>query len=460
MNRIKISGSHYELLKSHLFPGDGLEAVAIAICGRSIRGKNHTLLVQDIVPVPYDLCLERREDFVKWPTDFINTLIEKANDKSLAIIKIHCHPMYYEEFSELDDESDHTLFTSIHAWIDDDMPHASCVMLPDGRIFGRFFLNDMSTEVVNEITVAGSDFIKWTYADVNSTIKQEAQIRNLQTFGRATIELLNKLKIGVVGCSGTGSPTIEMLVRLGVGTLVLADPDYIDIVNLNRIIGSTKQDALQKKAKIKVMERTIESIGMGTQSITFESSIANAEVIKELTECDILFGCVDSIEGRHFLNLISSYYLVPLFDIGIRLDADGNGGIDSINGTVHYIQPHGSSLLSRGVYDLEKLRSESILRVDPEEYERNGYLSKAGESNPAVISVNTQVAATAVNELLARIHPYRNESNSDFETVRIGISNGVTYLEGASDACKYFSKQTGKGDTVPLLGLIEFSNVK
>ncbi|WP_118194308.1 ThiF family adenylyltransferase [Albibacterium indicum] len=454
MNRIKISGSHYEQLKSHLFPGDGLEAVAIAICGRSIHGNNHTLLVQDIVPVPYDVCFERRGDIVHWPTDFINPLIEKAADQSLAIIKMHCHPVHFEQFSVLDDESDHTLFTSIHAWLDDDMPHASCIMLPDGRLFGRFFFNDMSTDVAHEITVAGSDIIKWNYDIGNSFIEHGAQTRNLQAFGKGTTALLNNLKIGVVGCSGTGSPTIEMLTRLGVGTLVLVDPDHIDTVNLNRITGSTKQDAVQKMAKVQVMQRTIDSIGIGTRTIVFQSNIVNVDVVKELADCDILFGCVDSIEGRHFLNLISSYYLVPLFDLGVRFDADGKGGIDSINGTVHYVQPHGSSLLSREVYDPERLRAESILRVDPEEYERNGYLAKAGESNPAVISVNTQIAATAINELLARIHPYRNDPNSESETVRIGISNGVSYMEETTDTCGYFCKQTGKGDTVPLLGSI------
>lgn len=457
MNKIKISGVHYEQLRSHLFPGDGLEAVAIAVCGRSTHHGNHTLLVQEIIPVPYDACIERRGDFVHWPTAFINPLLEKASKKNLAIIKVHCHPMHYEQFSKLDDASDQTLFESIHAWLDDDMPHASCIMLPDGRLFGRFFFNDMSTDIVHEFNVVGSDFIKWNYNHADSFIEQDAQTRNLQAFGKGTTSLLNSLKVGVVGCSGTGSPTIEMLTRLGVGKLVLVDPDYIDTVNLNRIIGSTKQDAIDKKPKVEAMQRTIDNIGIGSQVTTFESNIINGDVIKELADCDVLFGCVDSAEGRHILNMISSHYIIPLFDLGVRLDADGKGGIDAINGSVHYVQPHCSSLLSREVYDLERVRAESIRRTDKDEYERNGYLAKAGESSPAVISVNTQVASTAVNEFLARVHPYRSVPNSDSETVRIGISNGISYLDEPTASCAYFCKQTGKGDTSPLLGLIELS---
>lgn len=457
MNRIKLSGHHYTRLKEHLFPGDGLEAVAIAICGRSIHDNHHTLVVQDIIPVPYDVCIERHGDFVHWPTDFINSLLEIASKKKLAIVKIHCHPMYYEQFSELDNESDQTLFTSIHAWLDDDMPHASCIMLPDGRLFGRFFFNDLSQESVHEIIIAGSDFIKWKYNLADSYIDNQAQTRNQQTFGKKTTALLNGLKIGVVGCSGTGSPTIEMLTRLGVGKLVIVDPDYVDTVNLNRIIGSTKQDALTQIHKTKVMKRNIANIDIGTEVIAFASNILNKNVIKELADCDVIFGCVDSVEGRHILNIISSHYIIPLIDLGVRLDADGKGGIDSINGSVHYVQPHGSSLYSRGVYDLEQLRSESIQRTNKNEYERNGYLAKAGESSPAVISVNMQVASTAVNEFLARVHPYRSEPNSDSETVRVCISNGVSYLESQTEQCTFFSKLTGKGDTSPLLKLIELS---
>src|SRR5690606_29775375 len=142
---------------------------------------------------------------------------------------------------------------------------------------------------------------------------------------------------------------------------------------------------------------------------------------------------------------------------GVRLDADGNGGIHSINGSVHYVQPHSSSLLSREVYTIDRVKSESIKRTDHQEYERNGYLMKEGESSPAVISVNMQVASTGINDFLARLHSYRNESNSDFETVRIGISNGLSYMEGVTSQCPFFSKYTGKGDTTPLLGMIEFS---
>lgn len=465
MNRLKISGEHYKKLQKHLFPGDDKEAVALALCGRSIYEGNHTLCVQEILLIPYELCFERRGDFVHWPTDLINPLLEKSLGKKLAIVKIHSHPgvseegLFYEHFSEIDNESDNLLFKSIHAWLDDDLPHASCIMLPDKRIFGRFFNVKLETEKIHQVSVIGSNIEIWNYSDDSNQMNEDAQIRNMQTFGEKTIRTLNKLKIGVVGCSGTGSPTIEQLKRLGVGELVLIDPDFVDFLNLNRILGSTIEDAKSKEKKVNIMKRSINEVGLGTKVTSYCSHILTNETVKALAECDILFGCVDGAEGRHVLNLISSYYIIPLFDMGVKLDADGQGGINGIYGSVHYIQPNGSSLLSRGQYNIEALKSEGIKRTNNEEFERNKYLAEVIKSSPAVISINMQVSAIAINDFLARIHPYRNISNEDIDAVRVLFSDCSTYPEILNETCPVFNNYVGKGDVDPLIGNLELSHV-
>ena len=109
-----------------------MEAVGIALCGKHFYKGNQTLLVQDFYPVPYDVC-ERTEDYLRWSSDFINPLLEKAQKENLSLLKIHCHPSGYDSFSDLDNESDYALFVSIHSWLQSNYPHSSCVMLPDGK---------------------------------------------------------------------------------------------------------------------------------------------------------------------------------------------------------------------------------------------------------------------------------------------------------------------------------------
>jgi hypothetical protein len=459
MNKIRISGVHYDALHRHLFPRDGKEAVAIALCGRSEHGDDQVLLVQELFLVPHAACLVREPDRVLWPTSLIDEALQKAARSKMAIVKIHCHPGYYEQFSPSDNASDDALFKCIHAWLDDDRPHASCIMLPDGRVFGRFFLPSMEIELLHQFSVAGSRIEHWYYGS-EADYKESLQLRNLQAFGPATIGILSRMKIAVLGCSGTGSPTIEQLKRLGVGELLLVDPDYVDFLNLNRIIGSTYRDAQAKRAKTEVMEREIGKTGFGTRVRMYTDFVSTREIVEDLTTCDLIFSCVDGAEGRHIANLVSSFYLIPLIDMGVKFTCAADGSIHAIFGSVHFVQPGGSSLLSRGQYDLHNLRGEAIRRANQEEAARNQYLAAAGVSSPAVISINMQVSATAVNEFLARIHPYRNIAGEDVDVVRIHFADCSTFYEGGFEPCPFFQKYVGRGDMDPLLNNPEFSHVQ
>jgi hypothetical protein len=49
------------------------------------------------------------------------------------------------------------------------------------------------------------------------------------------------------------------------------------------------------------------------------------------------------------------------------------------------------------------------------------------EGRPAVIGINTQIAAPAINEFLARLHPFRYTSNSEFSSVRTSFIQGEHY---------------------------------
>src|SRR5260370_10978397 len=91
--------------------------------------------------------------------------------------------------------------------------------------------------------------------------------------------------------------------------------------------------------------------------------------VYELATCDVLFGCTDSIEARDLLNRVAVFYSIPYFDLGVQLRADGLGGVDTICGSVHFVVPDGSSLLSRGVYTAEMLHAEALSRTDPDRYE-------------------------------------------------------------------------------------------
>ena len=270
------------------------------------------------------------------------------------------------------------------------------------------------------------------------------------------------LSVAVVGCSGTGGPLIEMLARLGVGRLVLIDPDVVEMKNLNRIPNSRLEDAYLKRPKVEVMARAIAAMGLHTEVEIIQGDLASPETVKAVAGCDVAFGCMDSIEGRHLLNRLATFYLLPYFDLGVRLDADGNGGIENAAGTIHFIRPDGSTLKDRRVYTSEELEADGLRRTDPATYRervRVGYIRGVREDRPAVISINTQVASAAVNELLARLHRYRLDGNDEFATVRLNFMDGRTYPEREPAASRMFFKYAGQGDVAPLLSMPSLSEV-
>src|SRR5258706_11144601 len=99
-------------------------------------------------------------------------------------------------------------------------------------------------------------------------------------------------------CSGTGSPLIEQLARLGFGRLVLVDPDSVEERNLNRIVNSWREDAYLKRPKVEAMARAIAAMGFGTEVEIIHDHLASPGVVKAVAECDVLFGCMDGVEGR------------------------------------------------------------------------------------------------------------------------------------------------------------------
>jgi hypothetical protein len=447
-----MTGAQHEELRSHLFPGDGCEAVALLLCGRRAGKTRHVLTVRRVLAIPYEVC-DRRPDRITWPTDFVDDLITDAFRTGAALVKIHGHGGNYRQFSPTDDLSDRSLFASVTSLLDNNLPHGSLIMMEDGELFGRVIGEDGDfIQPFDSIMSVGEDLRIWNRA--SEADQREFTRRHAQAFGSGTTAILRELSAAVIGASGTGSIVIEQLARLGIGRLVNVDPDFVEEKNLNRILNTGMEDATNKVPKVLAIENAIRRMGLGTDVTSIRGNLIEPETIRKVAECDVVFGCMDGVEGRHMLNRLATFYNLPYFDVGVRLDADGLGGIDRIAAAVHYLQPGSSSLLSRGVYTMARLEAEEIRRVDAEMYRRQvkeGYLRGVQEDRPAVISVNMFFASLAVNEFLARIHPYRTRPNGEFAYLGGSLSEMNFYPEQESLCCELLARHVGRGDVAPLL---------
>ncbi len=140
------------------------------------------------------------------------------------------------------------------------------------------------------------------YARENTRISyMERTKRNQFWFGgQLGQERIRKLKIGVAGLGGMGSNIAEALTRLGVGHLRLADPDHIDISNINRQVIANRNTVGKSKALASADE--LRGIGEDVELVVYEQGVDEAMVEEFVEGCDAIVDEIDVLPlDRHVL---------------------------------------------------------------------------------------------------------------------------------------------------------------
>ncbi len=94
------------------------------------------------------------------------------------------------------------------------------------------------------------------------------------------------------------------------------------------------------------------------------------------------------------------------------------------------------------------------------EYERQRterYVEGGDETRPAVITVNMIFSGLAVFEFLCRVHAVRDEDNAGYASQRISLNQWIFHRVGDGERCPVVTRNVGRGDMVPLLGMPELS---
>lgn len=134
--------------------------------------------------------------------------------------------------------------------------------------------------------------------------------RNRKTISTSDQLTLFKSCIAVVGCGGLGGYIVEELARLGVGTIVVIDPDVFEEHNLNRQLYSTPSNL--GKAKVLAAKARIAEINPAVTVIAHDVAFSSDN------GCDLLEGCViavdalDSLKVRFELSDVCAKRSIPL----------------------------------------------------------------------------------------------------------------------------------------------------
>jgi molybdopterin/thiamine biosynthesis adenylyltransferase len=188
-----------------------------------------------------------------------------------------------------------------------------------GRLFDRDLWLPVETLYTIGDKIDRQESSLWTKPKI-AWVKGESFIERWENLvGPEVMERFAHTKVGIVGCSGTGSPAVEALARAQVGAFVVVDIQRVARSNLERIHGSTRSDVetLYPPYKVQLMERLIREINPAAAVTTMVGNILDDEVWGELLSCDIVLGCTDTYHGRAALGDLASLHLVPVIDVGV-----------------------------------------------------------------------------------------------------------------------------------------------
>lgn len=113
-------------------------------------------------------------------------------------------------------------------------------------------------------------------------------------------ERLRRARVLVVGLGGLGSPVAMYLAAAGVGHLVLADFDVVDLSNLQRqIIHTTDRIGLSKAESART---TLAALNPEVESILVEQGLTAETLRQLLPDLDLVVDCCDNFATRFAVN--------------------------------------------------------------------------------------------------------------------------------------------------------------
>ncbi|MCX6357869.1 MAG: HesA/MoeB/ThiF family protein [Candidatus Aureabacteria bacterium] len=133
--------------------------------------------------------------------------------------------------------------------------------------------------------------------------------RNAGTIGIEGQLKLRRARVAVVGAGGLGGTIIELLARLGIGTLVVIDRDVFSEDNLNRQILST-EDAIGRP-KVEVAAGRVARVNSAVGVVAHHTVVDRGNIDSLIQGCDVVIDALDSIPTRLLVQEAATRINIP-----------------------------------------------------------------------------------------------------------------------------------------------------
>jgi molybdopterin/thiamine biosynthesis adenylyltransferase len=404
-------------LWSHLFPGDRDEHGAVMVCGVARSDRGIRLLGRELFPgtdgidyVPGD------RGYRMLRGEFILDKVLRCRDERLAYLAIHNHGGADHVGFSADDLRSHERGYPALLDVARGQP-VGALVVAQRAIAGDIWFSRSDRVDLAETRILGPSIERlWPSSPPPPPGRDEAYDRQTRLFGDAGQDLLVRAKVGVIGAGGVGSLLVEYLARLGVGWIVIADPDRLDITNLPRVVASTRFDArswfteagrpewlrsIGKRTAVKkanIARRVALAGNPRCRVDAIFGNIVENHVARMFADCDYLFLAADTMQARLVFNALVHQYLIPGVQAGAKVRASvGSGELMDVYSIARTVTPDSGCLWCNGLISPEGLQREA---ATTDELGAQRYVTDPTVSAPSVITLNATVASQAANDFL------------------------------------------------------------
>jgi len=370
--------------------------------------------------------------------EFVRDQAERCRAEGLSYLAVHNHlGLNQVRFSQDDFASHERGYPALLQVVD---APVGALVFAEHAVAGDIWLPSGTRVEIEELTVIGRsiEHISSGYlADATSTPDARRHRQSL-LFGDEGQRILRDMKIAVIGIGGIGSLLVEFLARLGVGDLLLVDPDRVTESNLSRVLGSREADIcpwLSRSSipmvrdlgmrlstpKVKVGERNCRIAHREGHVLPLLASVTDDFVARQLMDSDFIFLAADSMQARLVFNALVHQCLIPGIQVGAKVTVDSStGSLFDVFSVVRSVTPDRGCLWCNGLISPTRLAEEA---ATPAERQAQRYVDDPDVVAPSVITLNAVAAGRAVDDFLFAVTGLRDE-RIDYDYVKYEPTTG------------------------------------
>jgi|HubBroStandDraft_1064217.scaffolds.fasta_scaffold79374_1 hypothetical protein len=391
-----------ESLQECIYRSGGHENVVFGLVSHSARRGSTTLYVRQLIPLRESDYVPNTAHGAVWRGSAMFPVMEAAMELGLGIVIFHAHDHAGLPGLSRDDlQSAHKLIPMFQKRVPT-RPHGTVVISRTNASGLVWLPGSHKPQSLTRIRWFGSSMVDFDCRGESNSLETPLEyVRQALVVTPEGQARLRASKIAVVGAGGGGSHVIQQLAYLGLGEIVVIDPDVYEDSNRHRLVSGLRADL--GRPKVDIFHRLVKRIGLGGRVRRVRAAIPHSDAVDALRDCDVIVGCVDTLFARSDLQELASRYLIPYIDIGATVrpvpDASDSDPRIIVAGNVFTFIPGSFCLWCCGLLSSEKIEME-------QNGPTRGYFEK-NRQEAQVVSFNGVLASQAVTEVLQLLTGFR-----------------------------------------------------